>query len=43
MTIGLFIDGSYMYRVFPGQVDYVKFRSEIEKHLNDSIDECVFL
>ncbi|WP_347250451.1 NYN domain-containing protein [Zoogloea sp.] len=42
MTIGLFIDGSYMYRVFPGQVDYVKFRSEIEKHLNDSIDEAYF-
>lgn len=40
MSIGLFIDGSYMYKVYPGQVDYVKFRNEIEKHLGDKIDEA---
>ncbi len=42
MSIGLFIDGSYMYKAYPGQVDYVKFRNEIEKHLGDSIDEAYF-
>lgn len=42
MAIGLFIDGSYMYRIFPGQIDYVKFRMEIEKYLHDKIDEAYF-
>lgn len=42
MTIGLFVDGAYASKVFPRSLDYVKFRSEIEAHLADTVDEAYY-
>jgi uncharacterized LabA/DUF88 family protein len=43
MAIGLFIDGAYSLKVFPGGIlDYTRFRSFLESELNDQIDEAYF-
>lgn len=47
MSIGLFIDASYVYKVFKGKLDYakldyVKLREHVESTLNDSIDEAYY-
>ena len=42
MSIGLFIDGAYASNVYPGALDYVKFRSAIETELCDKIDEAYY-
>lgn len=39
MSIGLFIDGSYLYKVYPGKIDYLKLRQFIEAELGDTVDE----
>ena len=39
MSIGWFVDGSFVYRTYPGQLDYTKLRAKIEAELNDTIDE----
>ncbi len=41
MSIGLFVDGSYMYKLH-GQVDYLKLRALLETELNDKIDEAYY-
>jgi len=42
VSIGLFIDGSYIFKVFPDHIDYVKLRNFIEQDLNDEVDEAYF-
>jgi uncharacterized LabA/DUF88 family protein len=42
MTIGLFVDGSFVYKSFPDQIDYLKLRQLIEKELGDTVDEAYF-
>lgn len=42
MTIGLFIDGSFVYKCFRGNIDYLKLRNYLEEDLGDSIDEAYF-
>lgn len=42
MPIGLFIDGSYVYKAFPEQIDYLKLRQLLEAELGDTIDEAYF-
>lgn len=42
MSIGLFIDGSFIYKSYPDQVDYLKLRQLLEKELNDTVDEAYF-
>ncbi len=39
MPIGLFIDGSYLYKTYPGKIDYLKLRDYIERDLADTVDE----
>lgn len=39
MSIGWFVDGSFIYKSYPGQIDYSKLRSAIEEHLGDRVDE----
>jgi uncharacterized LabA/DUF88 family protein len=42
MAIGLFIDASYIYKVFKGKMDYMKLRDHIENTLQDKIDEAYY-
>lgn len=42
MSIGLFIDGSYLIKTFRGYIDYLKLRQHIELTLGDVIDEGYF-
>lgn len=42
MSIGLFVDGSYAYNVYPGALDFAKFRAELENHLADQVDEAYY-
>ncbi|HNC91250.1 MAG TPA: NYN domain-containing protein [Anaerolineales bacterium] len=42
MTIGLFVDGSFVYKSYPDNIDYLKLRQVIEKELSDTIDEAYF-
>lgn len=42
MSIGLFIDGSYAYNVYPGALDFAKFREALEAHLGDVVDEAYY-
>lgn len=39
MSIGCFVDGSYVYKIFRGKIDYCKLRNFIEQDLKDKIDE----
>ncbi|MFF7708193.1 NYN domain-containing protein [Pseudomonas sp. NPDC007930] len=39
MAIGWFIDGAFLYKCYPRQLDYTKLRYCIEAELNDHIDE----
>lgn len=41
MSIGWFVDGSYIFNAHPG-VDYLKLRTQIEAELGDSIDEAYY-
>ena len=42
MAIGLFIDASYVYKVYRDKIDYLKLRDHIENTLGDSIDEAYY-
>ncbi len=42
MSIGLFIDGAYLFKTFREHIDYVKLRQHIESSLGDTIDEGYF-
>lgn len=42
MSIGPFIDGSYAYNVYPGVLDFAKFREALEAHLGDAVDEAYY-
>lgn len=42
MSIGLFVDGSFVYKSYPDQIDYLKLRQLIEAELADTIDEAYF-
>lgn len=42
MSIGLFVDGSFIYKSFPDQIDYLKLRQLIEQELADTIDEAYY-
>lgn len=42
MSIGLFIDGSFVYKSYPSQIDYLKLRNLIETELGDKIDEAYY-
>jgi len=42
MSIGWFVDGSFVYKCYPGQIDYTKLRIKIEEELSDTIDEGYF-
>lgn len=39
MSIGFFVDGSFVYKSYPDQIDYLKLRQQIEKELSDTVDE----
>jgi uncharacterized LabA/DUF88 family protein len=39
MAIGVFIDGEYLSRVFPGRMDFMKLRQTLESELGDFVDE----
>lgn len=39
MSIGLFIDGSYIHKIFGERIDYCKLRTFVENELRDKIDE----
>jgi hypothetical protein len=39
MSIGLFIDGAYLYKVYPKRMDYLALRHMIEAELADAVDE----
>ncbi|CAN5433953.1 hypothetical protein BH11BAC2_BH11BAC2_00170 [soil metagenome] len=42
MSIGLFIDASYCYKVFRDKIDYIKLRQHIEITMGDTIDEAYY-
>ncbi|MEF7614188.1 NYN domain-containing protein [Aquincola sp. MAHUQ-54] len=42
MSIGWFVDGSFLYKTYPGQFDYIKLRLQIEQALSDTIDEAYY-
>jgi len=42
MSIGLFVDGSFIYKSFYGEFDYLKLRQFLESDLGDTIDEAYF-
>src|SRR5688500_9575865 len=42
MSIGMFIDGAYLWKVFNGKVDYLKLRQRIELDLDETIDEAYY-
>jgi uncharacterized LabA/DUF88 family protein len=39
MSIGLFIDGAYLTKVYPRRVDYSALRKLVEADLGDTVDE----
>lgn len=42
MSIGLFVDGSFVYKTYPDTIDYLKLREVIEEDTGDKIDEAYF-
>ena len=42
MSIGLFVDGAYIWKVFKDKIDYLKLRQTLEADLKDQIDEAYF-
>lgn len=42
MSIGLFIDGAYVWKTFKEHIDYGKLRKHIETVLGDTVDEGYF-
>jgi uncharacterized LabA/DUF88 family protein len=42
MSIGLFIDGAYVWHVFQDRIKYTTLRSHIESELKDQVDEGYF-
>lgn len=42
MPIGLFVDGSFVYKTYPGAIDYLKLREVIEADTGDRIDEAYY-
>lgn len=42
MSIGLFIDGAYVWKTYKEHIDYLKLRQHIESELGDEIDEAYF-
>lgn len=42
MAIGLFIDGEYVSKVFPGRIDYLQLRTHVERELDDTVDEAYY-
>ena len=42
MSIGLFIDAAYVWKVFREHTDYLKLRLFIEKELGDTVDDGYF-
>jgi hypothetical protein len=42
MSIGMFVDGSFIYKSYPDQIDYLKLRLHLETQLADTIDEAYF-
>ena len=40
MSIGFFVDGSFVYKVYPDGIDYLKLRQAIEADLGDTVDEA---
>jgi uncharacterized LabA/DUF88 family protein len=42
MSIGWFVDGSFLYKTYPDQLDYTKLRAKIEAELNDTIEEAYY-
>lgn len=42
MTIALFVDGAFMYRSYPGYIDFWKLRSLLENELSDTVDEAYY-
>ena len=39
MSIGWFVDGSFLYKCYPDSIDYTKLRAKLELDLNDTVDE----
>ncbi len=42
MSIGFFVDGSFVYKVYPDDIDYLKLRQAIEADLKDTVDEAYY-
>jgi len=42
MSIGLFVDGSFIFKSYSGEFDYLKLRQFLESDLGDSIDEAYY-
>ncbi len=42
MSIGFFVDGSFVYKAYPDSIDYLKLRQLIETDLGDTVDEAYF-
>jgi len=42
MSIGLFIDGAYVWKVFQDRISYKKLRDHVEHDLGDDVDEGYF-
>lgn len=42
MSIGVFIDGAYLSRVYPGRLDYMTLRRMLETEIGDEVDEAYF-
>lgn len=42
MVIGVFIDGAYVSRVYPGRIDFLTLRSVLEREAGDVVDEAYY-
>ncbi len=42
MSIGLFVDGAYVSKVFHGRIDYLALRNLVEQELHDVVDEAYY-
>lgn len=42
MSIGLFIDGAYVWKTYKEHIDYAKLRGFVESELKDTVDEGYF-
>jgi uncharacterized LabA/DUF88 family protein len=42
MSIGLFVDGSFLSKCYPDSLDYTKFRCFVESQVSDAIDEAYY-